>query len=1051
MGKFDDFYDSGKIIAEILRKDSIGPVEEDEILSEIPTKYYIMGKLYPVDSSIEDNTQGQISELEGMDVEYEGSISLSNQREPSTMGITCALEDNTKGVKIHCEFAIYRGKKREEIESDLSKFDSKIEKFWVREANAYDLTLMFDEHRSWSFKLKDGIVLRVYSHGLFSNNSRILTFALVNTNMTTKNWYDDAELTVFQPKIRIIGLNGEQCFVPVEQKINMKIDEELKILDLLYDDSKNFAHGHGCSVKWECNEKRPYSIETEFMPEYELLQMMPNKMDNSDVLLMHHLAFAPKEKVIEGLKAFANLYKEWIEQQFLTLSLKNKDKQELGNINLEKCKQSYNRILASILSLESNDLAMRAFKFSNEAMLLQRQHTISANEPNSVPVDKCKWYPFQLAFILQELNSFINPQNIDERNLVDLLWFPTGGGKTEAYLGISAFVIFLRRMRNSSDDGVTVFMRYTLRLLTKQQFDRATLLIMACEHLRRKYKIGGNEISIGLWVGQSLTDNKLSDTKKFLNKQKNAWPRLVEKDVCLIRRCPWCGAVLTPNNYNVQDNEFEHRLFIHCANDNCEFHDEGGLPIHFIDEAIYYHQPTFIVATVDKFAQVPLQDKPAALFGLVPKKNPPELIIQDELHLISGPLGTMTGLYEYAIQKLCEKDVIKPKVIASTATIRNANKQINALYGREYSQFPPQGLSAKDSFFAIESTKDDKPARKYIGVMGVGVTNTYTNIRINAALLFASRYLEACGMQEATVDNYWTITEYFNSLRELGGTCTQIIDDVQSRFGFLVSNKFAKIYPGVRFKKYDHAEELTSRLTNSQIGDILDKLNCSYKKSSPNPDVIDFVLATNMISVGVDVARLGLMVVDGQPKSNAEYIQASSRVGRTNPGIVVAIYNGTHSRDISHYEQFIKYHSAMYRYVEATTLTPFSDRARERGLHAVFVALYRHLVPGMRAPNAASKFRRGQESDSIKNMILDYVKTVDPIEYSNVDRQLDRIITDWEDQAKAFPDLEYKSYTKYQKNKNVLLKSDTEINDPFRTMSSLRNVDIQSGLFLMER
>jgi hypothetical protein len=439
-----------------------------------------------------------------------------------------------------------------------------------------------------------------------------------------------------------------------------------------------------------------------------------------------------------------------------------------------------------------------------------------------------------------------------------------------------------------------------------------------------------------------------------------------------------------------------------------------------------------------------LNDKPASLFGISNAKNPPDLIIQDELHLISGSLGTMTGIYEAVISKLCEKDGIGAKVIASTATIRNAKHQILELYGKNFVQFPPQGISAKDSYFAVESTCKDRPARAYYGVMGVGATTTTTLIRVNAALLFATRYLAALGYDDKVVDNFWTITGYFNSLRELGGASTQIIDNVQSRFSYLAKTKFLALAPKVDSSvSYDNLVELTSRMNNYEITKIIqDYLKRGYRNGQ-HQDVYDYVLASNMISVGVDVGRLGVMVVASQPKTNAEYIQATSRVGRDNPGLVVTIYNSTRSRDRSHYEQFLKYHSALYRYVEATSLTPFADRARDRGLHALYVPLCRYLVPNMLANDQAVNYDPNNPYiKKISDTILDYVEIVDPVEGDAVMRELQDIADEWE---KLTTDtLVYRSVT----NQKALLRRDTE-DSRFRTMNSMRNVDLQAGIYLL--
>ena len=402
----------------------------------------------------------------------------------------------------------------------------------------------------------------------------------------------------------------------------------------------------------------------------------------------------------------------------------------------------------------------------------------------------------------------------------------------------------------------------------------------------------------------------------------------------------------------------------------------------------------------------------------------------------------------FNLRQMKAAEVVSGNVLSmqflSTATIRNEANQIMALYGRGHTQFPPQGLSAKDSFFAIQSTPEERPARQYFGVMGIGTTATTTLIRVNAAMLFATRYLATLGYPDAVVDNFWTITGYFNSLRELGGASTQILDDVQSRLDYLAKTKFVSVYPGVDTSKgYTYTEELTSRMSNSEITDIIQvKLKRSYTKDN-HADVFDYLLASNMISVGVDVGRLGAMVVAGQPKTNAEYIQATSRVGRDNPGLVIAVYNASRSRDRSHYEQFLKYHSALYRYVEATSLTPFSDRARDRGLHALYVSLCRYLIENLRGNSQAINYRSDNpEIRKVEKIIIDYVRRVDPDELSAVMDELKDIQDAWD--IAATGSLVYKS----RKNEKKLLKGDTE-NDRFRMMNSMRNVDGQSGIYLL--
>lgn len=1055
MADYAKFYEARDILTKILCDDLAGPVSKNEVLAELPTQYYIMGKLYPQSEvgDVVDLARNPI--LENAVDTYDASISLSNQKNPSSMGITCTLKTGVEEIVLEGSYAFYKAISFEDAQAhgiEISKWDDaekKPQEFWQREEMSYCEKVTLGLEKSMiPISLDHNMQLQVFTHNLYENGERVITVAMVNGNQSGEDALEKAKLCAFQPKLKIHSTNNESVFTCVSRQEQFSDDEELLQLELLYADVLCYGQGHGCSVEWDNDNAEPLWVASSWIPSYNLCQMMAAQIEDKQVLSMKYLSESESVSIISSLRSFIQAYQVWISKQRNAISKLDEKYRNTAEKNIEKCQDAYLRMKHSVDLLESSSKgdvrAIRAFRLANEAMLMQRRQTLRKAH-KSFEADKVTWYPFQLAFILHELSSFIDPLS-KERSIVDLLWFPTGGGKTEAYLGITAFVIFLRRLRKDTDDGVTVIMRYTLRLLTLQQFERASMLIFACEILRKKYNIGGSEISIGLWVGGKLTPNLLKDARASINKQQvGAITSDEESDPCQIKICPWCGARLTAQNYSVKIQD--KRMVVHCENAECDFYGvENGLPLHIIDEAIYEHLPTFIVATVDKFAQIPLSDKPAALFGISTKKNPPEMIIQDELHLISGPLGTMTGIYEAAITKLCEKNGIGAKVIASTATIRNAENQIMALYGKGYTQFPPQGLSARDSYFAIESTPDDRPARKYYGIMGVGTTATTTLIRVNAALLFASRYLAALGYEDTVVDNFWTLTGYFNSLRELGGASTQILDDVQSRFSYLANTKFSMLTPAVDTSApYDNLVELTSRMNNTEITKIIqDRLKRGYRNGQ-HKDVYDYVLASNMISVGVDVGRLGAMVVAGQPKTNAEYIQATSRVGRDNPGLVVTVYNQTRSRDRSHYEQFLKYHSALYRYVEATSLTPFADRARDRGLHALYVSLCRYLVPDMLGNSKAKDYNPDNPAvQKIRKIICSYVEKVDPAELDAVMDELQDIEDEWSFEATGA--LVYKSY----KNEKKLLKADTE-NSRFRTMNSMRSVDAQAGIFLLGR
>lgn len=1053
--KYDEYYKARAVIKDLVKKDLYGPVIEDEVIIEAPKQYYAMGKLYPKtqEQDILDMSRGTgtESELEN----YDTSLASTNMRNPSSMGITCTLKKDILSVAVSISFAMYEPMNSTEIQErqiDVERWKADIDDntiFWHRIPYTFEVTMKMGEVQE--IELLPQIMVRGYVHKICKEGERIFTVVLINGRETGNDQNVINTNMLFQPYIKITSAGGnEKIFTSTIRQVEIKEDFELLEMDMLYHDYKCYGQGHGCSVNWgnETNVEieEPCYIESTFIPEYNLKQMKAAQIENLSVLSMDYIITEKSEDVVAGLQSFARKYAEWIKTEEIKSNEVEERLKECAEDHITKCKHAYERINNSINilknSVENNQIIWNAFRYANEAMLMQRIQTIK-KQGKEVDRKEIKWYPFQLAFFLQELTSMAEPEST-ERELVDLLWFPTGGGKTEAYLGIAAFTIFYRRMKYGDiGEGVSVIMRYTLRLLTIQQFERASMLICACELLRQKYMFSSKPMEIGLWVGNELTPKNIEDAEKSLRKLRvDAKLSADEADPCQIKICPWCGQELSVDNYFV--DKANGKMNIKCHNVECDCHNMDGLPIRLIDQEIYERTPAFIVATVDKFAQITLKSEPAAIFGVGKSYNPPDLIIQDELHLISGPLGTMTGIYEAAITRICEKDNVPVKIIASTATIRNAENQIRALYGRSFTQFPPQGISTDDSFFAVKSEDTDRPARLYLGYMGIGTTFTTTLIRIYASWLFASRYLIDLGFDDKVIDNFWTLTGYFNSLRELGGTRTQIVDDVQSRYQHLKDRKFAHLIPSFSGKNnYEFSEELTSRMGNDKISEIIQKgLKKSFTKEN-SEDVYDFILASNMISVGVDVGRLGTMAVAGQPKTNAEYIQATSRVGRDNPGLVFMIYNASRSRDRSHYEQFLRYHSAMYRYVEATSLTPFSDRARDRGLQALFVTLCRYMIDDLRDNSAAGNFdKNSKEVIMVEKIIKEYVETVDESELNNVLEELQNIEEAWED--KAGGELYYK-----RKNKNELLMPDTAEESRFRTMNSMRSVEQQSGIYLL--
>jgi len=835
---------------------------------------------------------------------------------------------------------------------------------------------------------------------------------------------------IFQSRIEINTHNN--CFSFVENNPNPDVnmmDEEESSLELLYRHKKIYGTGLGTSVGWDIDKHGKGNVWNDFFPVEEIPAMnfsLPqNRILKDNELSMKYLSdlnSIDKDTKLSSMHSLVDLYKSWVDDLEKTASSLDIKYSSSASKNIAECRRAYERMYAGITTLKENESAYKAFLLANRAMFMQRVHItmqshMAKKSADRYPGDEeisdwlrnidyykeddanCCWRPFQIAFLLMDINSIVYDESL-ERDVVDLIWFPTGGGKTEAYLGLTAFTIFYRRLVHPKEAaGTTVIMRYTLRLLATQQFTRAATLICACEYIRyecalkhRKYPIyslGKEPISIGLWIGgmhiPNRNDGKDSASyhlEKLRNVSKHYYVRSEKErhNKFQVLKCPWCGTKMVKDDrdnqlvgewgYNMGSGK---HFYMFCPQEDCDFTDK--LPIQIIDDELYRNPPTLLFGTVDKFAMLPWDGRIGAFFGVGGNNRAPELIIQDELHLISGALGTVVGIYETAVDGICGQKGVYPKIIASTATIRRAKEQCSVLYNREVVQFPAPGLDAEDSFFAREATIDYEKGiygRKYIGIMPSGKTKAMTEIRMMAALM---QKVYTMDLPDEIKDKFWTLTVYFNSLKDLGKASTLVDDDVKDFIIRTANRMFTTRRLIVR------ADELTSRVSTTELNETLDKLEkMEYSKENMEAKqyALSVLLATNMISVGIDVARLNVMLMVGQPKLTSEYIQASSRVGRSFPGLCFIQYDATKSRDRSHYERFRSYHESFYRFVEPTGATPFSKPTRERALHAVLTAMLRQKEE-WKDDKDAQKFDMGDLEKSISEIqefVLNRIKSI---------------------------------------------------------------------------
>ncbi len=1033
-------------IAEALARDLVGPVDPGEVLDEPPLQRYICGVLYPRGMDAGLGAEEDPGLEAGGDSDNEGSssdppVSAANIQFPSSMGLTFAVDPAaTEAVLVATSGARYErtepdGKQLRWSRRALELLQLRIPVSEVTRGTRADL----GEDVELFYRVREPDVAGLVAVTVVVSNSKHIADR-------SKRPHEEA---VFQPRVDIKADAPTAAPFAARPAMRGSIDEELRGYDLLYRHAAPMAVGHGCATDWvKVGDFAEWRISTSVVPSYELRLADSNPDIPVEGLGMLELAKQDKEVVLQTLRKLVEGYEVWLSERRKEIPSLDETHHDAAETNLANAEVVASRMRVGIATLESDEPSWRAFRLMNEAMLEQRtrdewkKHGSVGELPDPAGM---RWRPFQIAFILLCLKGIADPASAD-RSIADLLWFPTGGGKTEAYLGLIAFTVFRRRLsRGDAGGGISVIMRYTLRLLTVQQFERASMLICACESIRAsRDDLGTEPISIGLWVGQDTTPNTRDQAQESLTILRTN--RTVKKrNPMQLQTCPWCGTRLAVRNYYMQEGS-NPKLVIACRNDDCEF--GSGLPVFVVDQDIYQYRPTLLIATVDKFASLPWRETTPSLFNASnPKADAPELIIQDELHLISGPLGTLVGLYETAVDALCDSNGSRPKVIASTATIRQADPQTRALFDRDVRQFPPQIFDARYCYFASEASPEEKGTRLYVGVCAPGTSQTTLLIRTYAVLLQAAeerrQQLGDRPDADELCDPYWTLVGYFSSLRVLGGARLAAQDDVVDRIAYL-----AKSHGTTPRELEEDLLELTSRRSSSELPVALAKLATPLG----NEGCPDIVLATNMISVGVDVPRLGMMAVMGQPQSTSEYIQASSRVGRVSPGLVVTMYNSARSRDRSHYESFVPFHSALYRQVESTSVTPFSARARDRGLHAVLVSLVRNTDPEMMPNDAAAHI--DSSSPSIARAVEEIVRragSVSPDEAEDTKAQLERTVRTWDEHARRDADLSYWNFKEPSHSLLIQAEDDTETPDSFPTLWSLRDVDKSSNIFLVKR
>jgi hypothetical protein len=997
-------------LIETLELDLVGPWPGHELGRELlrrrvrPSNWYLTGFLVPASAPEEqasdvdsDDEFDDVPERESVDEESaDDRVAAKKAYFPSSVGLSTLAAADAKALSVRISWGDYVLDEHLP-EGDEDGGERKPIPVWRRIPRTAALSVPLGERPGVlvEYAVPDGDGIEVHLlerelHGAVAAEgippgTRSVSVFLVNRRAPDADQPDRAY--VFQPELEV---SCEVPFVPRPDLRGALADgwDEL-VADLHYVDTPEYATGHGIAADWNVVDGSCHVLRTRWIPATDVEQTTTRAIPDVELGMAALGALADGDAVRTALTPLVTHYRAWIAAQRDSATALTGTRRATADELLRQAGLAAGRIERGIETLAADPDALDAFRVATRAVAAAIARRQSIETP--------RWRAFQLAFILLNLPGIVDPTD-PHRETVDLLFFPTGGGKTEAYLGLSAFAMVLRRLRHPDADGqagagVSVIMRYTLRLLTLDQLSRAAGLVCALELERERDpgRYGRWPFEIGLWVGKAATPNIMgrkgdgrSDSARAKVSQFKQNPRGRPSPIPL-EECPWCQVRFEPDSFTLlPDADRPTELRVVCTNIDCDFVGDRSLPIVAVDDSIYRRLPGFLIATVDKFATLPWIDRSGALLGgadragaqgfagaaeptygrpLPAPLQPPDLVIQDELHLISGPLGTMAGLYETAIEQLCAREVdgrtVRPKIVASTATVRSAPDQIQAIFGRADTHvFPPPGPDRRDSFFARTVSPPAAPARRYVGVAAQGRNPKVAMRKVWIALMSAAEHLyrEAGGHenQENPVDPYMTVLGYFNSLRELGGARRILEEEIRNTLkGYGADRR--RVDEQTRLfrdrRTFSEVVELTSRVPTDKVAEARRRLGLGFHEQQR----VDCAIATNMISVGLDIPRLGLMGVIGQPKAAAEYIQATSRVGRSDaaPGLVVTLLNIHKPRDRSHYERFRHFHETFYRSVEVGSVTPFSARALDRGFAGALVALARHLRPELTPPSGA--------------------------------------------------------------------------------------------------
>jgi len=849
-------------------------------------------------------------------------------------------------------------------------------------------------------------------------------------------------------------------------------------------------------------------LQTEFIPEYR--QYVYESADRDVEAQFSELA-ALDETGLSVLEDVASAMQEYLDQAYddaLDDYQEREDWTDEDRQDFDDDRKAFKREIArfrrGVRCLRQHpDTVGRAFEHMNETM--DRMHDFDS------------WRLFQLVFIVMlvpdvaareypdwndvEWRSGDTEDRVEETDsaleVVDVLWFPTGGGKTEAFLGVAVWSMFFDRIRGK-DFGVTAWTRFPLRLLSLQQLQRMSKTVVYADIVRREQEDIGNHpsrsFSVGYLVGKKNTPNALTGYNNSNYSKYQNDPALRE-DAKVVPSCPACDSSV---EMRVTD---DHRLAHVCTGspfqcdwqsreiDPGEPYEEDELPVHVVDNELYRYVPTVLAGTIDKITAIGYQRKLAhilrgemdcecpihgfaslgectekygcsidrdefeAMSSPVESYDPaPSLMVPDELHLLEESVGSFDGHYETAVDHLQELgDAGRTKIIAPTATITAYEDQVHHLFMRGAERFPSPGPYLRENFYAEERAETQ---RYYIGLIPHGKTHinaiidllyyfhreiqdlmttaieSPSDVLTGAALegTDTSAPLEADEIDEVieTLTFYNTSLTYLlskkdgdrldqsivsqldaymrhdgrpslNSKRMTGGTPFDEVQNLLDRLEDpweaespeailqqLVDNE---LIPEDEAESILELRELLEQSLNEENDDVTSN---EFEVALRNADGaareglawlltswLNTITATSMISHGVDIDRFNMMVFFGMPRGTAEYIQSSSRAGRSHPGLVFNVCHPIRERDLSHYHFFEKYHEFLDRLVEPVPVNRWAKNSVQRTHPGLFMGLllnhymYEEDIPPLYFGDQAEDFVDQVDEDEFAEHIIE--------------------------------------------------------------------------------